>query len=141
MAKHSLRARHVWFLKWETFPSVRIFISLLLRLTQNEKKEIGDVKTYGMFDKIHFGPVFYSPAKLNGWRGVFITGPPQPGLDLLQPMKWNKVLRQIKPCRLRRYSETNRISSRKTPAALFLNNAAKKENPTEISRQFLRLNC
>lgn len=54
---YSLRSRYVWFLKWETFPWARIFISLLPRFAQNEQKEIGDVKTYGMLDKIHFGPL------------------------------------------------------------------------------------
>lgn len=42
---------------------------------QNEQKEIGDVKTYGMFDKIHFSWGRASQLELNGSRGVFITGP------------------------------------------------------------------
>ncbi|KAK9692459.1 hypothetical protein QE152_g35150 [Popillia japonica] len=60
---------------------------------QNERKEIGDVKTYGMFDKIHFGPANVpftpsnSPFRPNSRpaaakRCVFITGP-------LRVFRWN----------------------------------------------------
>lgn len=86
---------HVWFLKWETFPPGTYIYKSAPRdvshpltahgiaesrastivYTQNEKKEIGDVKTYGMFDKIHFGRGRTSQPELNGSRGVFITGP------------------------------------------------------------------
>lgn len=90
---HSLRARHVWFLKWGTFPSVRIFISLLPRFAEkNEKKEIGDVKTYGMFDKIHFGPIL---AQLKRLKRCFYNRSTTTRPDLLLQMKWNKALRNF----------------------------------------------
>lgn len=52
-----MERRRFGFYNGKLFPWARIFISLLPRFAQNEQKEIGDVKTYGMLDKIHFGPL------------------------------------------------------------------------------------